>query len=222
MKYCLPKLFMLLIAMVVLSCCGTNNETGQLYSEWMTKKIVLPNHYIVLERNNVSMNSKCQASFTIVNYIDSSGCTKCKSRLPMWKNFIDELFYKTDSLSRVLLFIHPKQLDDVRNLVMETHFPYPVCIDLADSLNKLNHFPADERFHCFLLDEDNRVILIGNPVQNPKIKELYIRTICERLGIEPLSVAKDENHIEHNFDKFPYTETKTTEFVLGNTSGRQW
>lgn len=32
-------------------------------------------------------------------------------------------------------------------------------------------------FHTFLLDKDNKVLAIGNPIHNPKVKELYLKII---------------------------------------------
>ena len=32
-------------------------------------------------------------------------------------------------------------------------------------------------FHTFLLDKSNKIIAIGNPIHNPKIKELYLKII---------------------------------------------
>ena len=49
----------------------------------------------------------------------------------------------------------------------------PVCIDETDRLNQLNKFPAGGKFHTFLLDRDNKVVLVGSPVNNENIAELY-------------------------------------------------
>lgn len=43
----------------------------------------------------------------------------------------------------------------------------------------MNNFPSDMSFQTFLLDEDNKVVAIGNPVHNPKVKELYLKIIQE-------------------------------------------
>ena len=50
-------------------------------------------------------------------------------------------------------------------------------MDENDSFNKLNHFPSDMTFQTFLLNWNNKVLAIGNPIHNPKIRELYIRII---------------------------------------------
>ncbi len=41
--------------------------------------------------------------------------------------------------------------------------------------------PDNSDYHTFLLDRDNRVVLVGSPVGNPKMWELYKSTIA-RLG----------------------------------------
>lgn len=46
-----------------------------------------------------------------------------------------------------------------------------------DAFNKLNKLPPYPMFQTFLLDKNNRVIAIGNPIHNPKVKELYLKII---------------------------------------------
>ena len=79
----------------------------------------------------------------------------------------------------VMLFFHPEQgkMDEIQFILKRDDFDYPVCIDVNDSLNKLNHFPSEMEFQTFLLDKDNKVLAIGNPVLNPAVKELYLKII---------------------------------------------
>jgi len=42
--------------------------------------------------------------------------------------------------------------------------------------------PKDNLLHTFLLDENNNVILVGNPVRNKKIKEMFYKIVEEKLG----------------------------------------
>ena len=37
--------------------------------------------------------------------------------------------------------------------------------------------PKDSRFHSFLLDEYDKVILVGNPARNPQILDLYMEML---------------------------------------------
>jgi hypothetical protein len=46
---------------------------------------------------------------------------------------------------------------------------------LDGSFERLNpHLPANEQFHTFLLNEENKVVLAGSPVHNEKLKKLYL------------------------------------------------
>ena len=73
--------------------------------------------------------------------------------------------------------MHPKDAKEIRYLLKRDAFDRPVCIDIDDRLNKLNKFPADITFQTFLLDKDNKVTVLGNPVHNTAVKELYLKQI---------------------------------------------
>lgn len=66
---------------------------------------------------------------------------------------------------------------------------YPALIDENGLFPAANpHIPADSRFHTFLLDKNGKVILIGDPVNNPPLWELYkstITTLIENDGVMP-------------------------------------
>ena len=51
-------------------------------------------------------------------------------------------------------------------------FDYPIIYDYHNSFDKLNKFPPAP-YRTFLLDKDNKVQLIGSPINNPQIWELY-------------------------------------------------
>ena len=58
-------------------------------------------------------------------------------------------------------------------------FYLPVCIDFDGELNKLNDFPPFPQFHTLLLDKDNKVLVIGNPVHSTEIRSLYFKQLSE-------------------------------------------
>ena len=195
-------------------CSCTQPNTKKLYSNWIGKEITIPAECDFINIITEGSNS----SIKIINYIDSIGCVRCKSQLPLWNNFIKDLEAINAKEIIVLQFLHPKTINEANYLLSTTHYQYPLCIDTNDVFNKINHISADERFHCFLLDENNHVILIGNPVQNPKIRDLYIRTICERLGIKlDLNVVSKPQNQSKNLGTFNWQTPQTTTFTIHNT-----
>ncbi len=77
----------------------------------------------------------------------------------------------------LLFYFHPKDLKEMRYVTRRDGFTYPVCFDERDELYRLNRFPSEMAFQTFLLDADNRVVALGNPVHNPEVKSLYLRLL---------------------------------------------
>ena len=110
-------------------------------------------------------------------------------QLSRWKEFIRY----TDSISQKNIpFLFFFQFDDqweIHSLLIRENFDKPICLDRSDSLNQLNHFPKDIRFQVFLLDKNNKVVVIGNPVHNPNVKELYLEEISRKQPVAPIQTT---------------------------------
>lgn len=186
----------IIIPISLVRCDNLQND----YQQIIGKKIILDD----ISDSSVSI-------FTIVYYLNHEGCTPCKLQPNRWNHFINML----DSLANVRVFFILESDSSVFN-----EFDLPIYYDSKNVFFYKNNLPSDPRFHCFLLDENNKVILIGNPVQNPKIKELYLRTICERLGIEynQNSDAKMDSKTEINLGSFPKSESKSVQFFIPNNT----
>ena len=91
------------------------------------------------------------------------------------------LLQKADSISpqqvSFRFFIHDKNIKHIKILLEADNFNYPVYIDSTDTFNKLNQFPQQEGFQTFLLNKESEIVLIGNPNNSQKIRELYLKTI---------------------------------------------
>lgn len=105
-------------------------------------------------------------------------------------------------------------------LLQQVHFNYFVYIDETDTLNRINKFLKDENFQTFLLDKDNRIVAIGNPVHNPRVKDLYLKIIT---GESPLA-SKKKLQTDLTLDKsifdmgsFNWEEEQLAEFMLTNS-----
>ena len=98
-------------------------------------------------------------------------------------------------------------------------FTYPVCFDLEDAFNRLNRFPSEMSLQTFLLDRDNRVVAVGNPVHNPKVKELYLNIVGDKSSApadtKQTTALLSEREVK--FGSFPMSEKKQREVRLKNT-----
>jgi hypothetical protein len=156
-------------------------EIEKIIGKWIGKEIVFPanDEYQVIEKDSsISYESLFDKEYKILFYSDTTGCTDCKLRLFQWKFIMEDL----DSISGrnvgFLFFLFPKNIEEIRLIMERYDFNYPVFIDSTNKIGKLNHFPIGQTvFQCFLLDRDNKVLSVGNPVEFSQIHYLYNRTI---------------------------------------------
>ena len=172
------------------SCTSKESHLTSLIKEWDGRTIEFPKdqHFTVLGED-VSYPFCGDAPYKIVSYVDSIGCISCKLQLVKWKHFIKELDSISSKQTSILFYMHPCKVNELLYLLRRDNFNYPVCIDANDTFNQMNHFPSDMTFQTFLLDKDNKVVAIGNPVHNSKVKELYMNIIQGKI------VTKEENEI---------------------------
>lgn len=166
---------------ILFSCTGNDKERiTRIVSEWQGKKIIFPENLIFTLFGKDTVNYTIpQSKYKVLVYVDSTGCTSCKLKLEEWKKFI----YLTDSLSHknisFLFFFHPKSEKSMQSILQIKKLNIPICIDVNDKLNQLNEFSKDIIFQSFLLDENNKVLVVGNPIYSHPIKKLYIREIIK-------------------------------------------
>ena len=213
----------MLLVILCFSCKETDKDLiVKLVNEWKGKEILIPSQTLFISYgDSLIPKDRSHKDYTVITYVDSIGCISCKLQLNKWKEFM----YELDSIAKnnisYLFIFHPKRRDnkELIDLLKRTHFIYPVCIDESDSINKLNHFPSDIMFQTFLVNNDNKVIAIGNPIHNPKIKELYKNII---LGNDIFDEEQETTVIFDNYldmGTFDWKKEQMTEFVLQN-SGR--
>jgi len=124
------------------------------------------------------------AKLKLIIYVDSTECMSCKiKRLNDWNKIL-----KLDSVykGRIKFYFvfSPKRgqvKQTLRSIKLSSLF-YPLFLDEnSDFIKDNTQIPRDMRLHTFLLDEDNNIILIGNPLRNKGIRKLFYREVKKRL-----------------------------------------
>ena len=60
------------------------------------------------------------------------------------------------------------------------HISVPFLIEKDDEFLTINKcIPKNKRYHIFMVDKDNNVILAGNPLVNEKMWDLYKKKIAK-------------------------------------------
>ena len=177
----ITKLFIFLLFILILSSCRENNqkkEITEIIKSWQGKEIIFPEGLIFTKYGKDTIEYNIPVSdYKIIMYVDSVGCTECKLLLNRWKKFIHEVNLIANNTVPILFFFYPKDLREISFILQQDSIDIPVCIDKENKINQINHFPSQQDFQCFLLDKQNRVIYIGNPIRNEQIKEMYLSAI---------------------------------------------
>ena len=175
-----------LIAWGLLCCaCDRNNEQkNRLAKElriFKEQEIVLPDNLLAKHFNEQEPDTTLlNRPLKMVVYLNQNGCESCKlnALLPVYLFILEN---KPFTKFGTVIILHPTHTESTDHLLKEMHFRHTVFYDTDGSFERLNPFlPKNERFHTFLLDEDNKVVLIGNPARNTKLKDLYITELKKR------------------------------------------
>ncbi len=143
-----------------------NEETRK----WAGKTIVFP------EENNVK--DVAIFPYTVFLYSEMEGdCSLYRLRLSLLENYMKELDSLANGQVELKLYLYPKDEQDITNLLKQTTFNYPIYIDKDGEMPKRH--PMIFSSGCFLLDANNKIILVGNPMHHHKIWEEYKRKITE-------------------------------------------
>lgn len=218
------KIISILIVLFSFISCKEmeKNKLTLLLKEWEGKEIIFPSNSIFTIKGRDTIEySISRKKYKIVTYVDSLGCTDCKLRLREWKKFIKEVHSLTKDSVSFYFYFYPKNKKELIDIMLRDNFVYPVCLDENDDFNYLNKFPSDIVFQTFLLDRDDKVVAIGNPIHNSNIKDLYLKIIQnkefqlnnENKNVETIVYIEKTSMF---LDEFDWHNEQETIFALKN------
>ena len=173
------KALLLFITFSLSSCqLSRKNDIKKIVDEWQGKVIIIPSEpeYKTLGRDTLCPGLWDQP-YKVFTYIDSIGCTGCQLGLYDWKALIDSCSRQQINIGFIFV-VHSSNFRQFTGDVRFEEFDYPIIYDYHNRFHKLNHFPPVP-YRTFLLNKDNRVQVIGSPINNPKMWELY-KTVITR------------------------------------------
>ena len=213
--------FLIYMGMCISSCNDYEKaKIARLVTEWQGKEVLLPENSIFTIQGKDTVQVAANAKHKILVYVDSAGCTSCRLQLHEWKKFIVEVDSAMGRHVPFLFFLSPKSVEEARFITRRDDFTYPICVDMQNRLDSLNHFPANEMFHTFLLDGDNRVAVIGNPIHNRAVRQLYMKTLTGRDTEKSVNTIIEVPVHELDLGTLAVGEEKIVSFTLCNKGDR--
>lgn len=216
------KVSILSILLIFLtSCHGYRNEDFiHIVKEWEGKEIRFPKDLVFsrFATETTDFHIPTENEYKIIVYADSIGCISCKLQLREWKKFIAQVDSATGKNVPFLFFFQSTDESELRHILKRDNFTLPVCIDKGDRFYKLNHFSKDIAHQTFLIDKNNRVRSIGNPIHNWLVRDLYLKILTGTKAHEPtLPVTQIQvDTLEFNLGVVPFNSTKIQAVRLHN------
>lgn len=168
--------FLFTVMLMLLSSAGCSSGLKNDIADMIDKTFVCETQSYEKFGEEPSRNSRqiSEYKFTFIAYFDSIECMECHiNKLNNWNKFIQIC---EDNDTRVLFLFNPKR-GDIMNLkmnIMRQRFKYPVYIDTCGSVKKHNNWiPKNPICHTFLLNDKNKVIMVGDPRKNISIMNLF-------------------------------------------------
>ena len=209
------------ISLLCFSSCQNpaQEHITQLVKEWQGKEVHFLENPVFTRQLSDTVDYRIpEAEYKVLVYVDSIGCTSCKLQLPKWKEFIVYVDSVSGGQVPFLFFFQSKDNKELRYILKRDNFRLPVCVDSQNEFGKLNRFPSEQMFQTFLLDKDNRGKVIGNPIHNLSVKELYLKEIAGIKGTDTLALTQlVPDREEYDMGIVAENETKKQKVLLKNT-----
>lgn len=173
------------ISLFEYSCINKENSLEQILSKMES----LPVDVDIDKYKNIQISDSIpplsSSDFKIIKYVDSTSCTSCVlQNLYLWNDLIAlyKKQYKTINFYFIISNKNYKEKDIITTL-RNTGFKNSILLDTAGVFIKTNpNIPKESKCHTFLLDKNNRVILVGDPILNVDIEQLYNRMLDDKFA----------------------------------------
>lgn len=173
-------------------------------SQWRMKRqleafgketILLPQDLVVVQEGVLtdSIDPGSLRPVKLVLYFSPERCTSCLTgRLEEYERLFE--LSETTPYSPMLLFSPGTEERAYKTLLTDLRIremAFPVYIDPKNEFRPLNpRLPEDIRFHVFLLDKHNRVVLVGNPLGSDAMWNLFKSTLDNMLAHDGVFVPE--------------------------------
>ena len=177
----------LLIISIVINSCNLDRKSKEKFAKkvnkYYDKEVIVINFDSVFYKgefiNKDQVNNLYLSGIKIVTYVDGQ-CHTCTEAFNEWEDLIK--MAKNNKELSIYFYVKTNNTKDFKEYYYsESIFDYPIIIDKNDNFIKKNGLQGFEEPRTFLLNKENKIILVGNPIYGSKLMKLYKEQIIKRL-----------------------------------------
>lgn len=167
-------------AILLLASCSQESTIEQdverLYKTCVTFQ---PNKLLkICNTNDTICDIKRNHPYSMILYIDSTECTPCWLKSSTKWN---DLFYLEQQGKIEFIFIFQPQkfrINQIRREYLYSGLRHSIYLDTCGTFISQNkNIPENNLLHCFLIDDKDSVLLVGDPTRHSKLKQMMLDVI---------------------------------------------
>ena len=176
------RLNLLNMAFVILlftSCRQDSTIAQEVERLYMTRITFQPNKFLKISNtNNVICDTHKHYPYSLILYVDSTECTPCWLKSNSQWNELFDLEQKGEV--EFIFIIQPQKLriNQLKREYLYSGLRHGIYLDTCETfINQNKNIPKNNLLHCFLINDKDSVILIGNPTRHPKLKQMMLAIV---------------------------------------------
>ncbi len=175
--HCIIQWWILIFIPFFFDSC--ENQAEKYIRKWYDKMIYIPDDLSFYQWGTDSINYDfTKTPYKMLALLDTVACISCQLRLDDWKRFMADMDSVSHGQITYLFMVRPFSKREFHIELKNEEFTLPVCLD-DTNLRQMNGIPM-KGTHIFLLNQMNRIVCVGNPITNMKIKTLYRKILRKK------------------------------------------
>ena len=171
---------MRIITVFVVACCllsiSCSSQTEEEQLRKMHSKPLKFNsdEYVCISHlyyNTISANTE----FQLIRYIDARQCTSCSLKQLSYE-LLDSL--PGNVTTKLVVNADKGKVALVKRYLHHLNGTMDIYVDTASCFRDINpQIPDNPLFHTFLINQNDSIVLVGDPLRNNKIRDLMINLL---------------------------------------------
>ena len=181
MKY--NNIAYLLLLLLLFSCSNRKQRIEKEVIKFTSSQVYFPFDTADICKNTpLYDNEKAKSEIRLVSYFDKINCTACEvSKIAEYES----QYYKSPLFNNVkfiyIVNVTPAQKEKVYSLFCRYRIKGCLYLDTCKEFVRANPgFPQNPLLHTFMVNGNDSVIFAGNPFENSKVMDLWIKIKKEK------------------------------------------
>ena len=179
----MKKLILLIAILNIFGSCGIF-EAKAVLEKFLDSEVILSDDFEYLhEGRDTTFDVLNGLDSKLIVYFETKSCSTCE--VPYINKYQEIINYNkwTKGKFGIVFIFAPKSesYEEVKRAIERNKTQGAiVLLDRNGGFIKQNpNIPKNRRYHIFMVDKDNKVVLVGNPLGNEKMWNLYKKEIAK-------------------------------------------